>query len=63
MTCTDAWNGYHAIPIKEEDRHKTTFLTEHGRYRYCRAPMGFLASGDAYTHRYDTIVGDIPRMA
>ena len=63
MTCTDAWNGYHAIPIKEEDRHKTTFLTEYGRYRYCRAPMGFLASGDAYTHRYDTIVADIPRLA
>ena len=63
MTVTDAWNGYHAIPIKEEDRHKTTFITEQGRYRYCRAPMGFLASGDAYTHRYDMVVADVPRLA
>ena len=63
MTVTDAWNGYHAIPIKAEDRHKTTFITEYGRYRYRRAPMGFLASGDAYTHRYDMIVADLPRLA
>ena len=34
MTVTDAWNGYHAIPIKAEDRHKTTFITEYGRYMW-----------------------------
>ena len=61
-TVTDAWNGYHSIEICPEDRDKTTFITENGRYRYCRAPMGFLASGDAYTHRYDLIVADVPRL-
>lgn len=60
-TVTDAWNGYHAIPIRQEDRHKTTFITEEGRFRYCRAPMGFLASQDAYTHRYDAIVAGFQR--
>ena len=63
MTVTDAWNGYHAIPIRQEDHYKTTFLTEYGSYRYCRAPAGFIASGDAYTHHYDLIVADIPRLA
>ena len=24
--------------------------------------MGFLASGDAYTHRYDLIIADVPRI-
>ena len=61
-TVTDAWNGYHSIPICTEDREKLTFITENGRYRYCRAPMGFLASGDAYTHRYDLIIADVPRV-
>ena len=61
-TVMDAWNGYHSIPFRVEDQDKTTFLTEEGRYRYCRAPMGFLASGDAYTHRYDLIVLGIPRL-
>lgn len=61
-TVTDAWNGYHSVPVREEDRDKLTFITENGRYRYCRAPMGFLASGDAYTHRYDLIIADVPRI-
>ena len=57
----DAWNGFHSIEIREEDRHLTTFLTEEGRFRYKRAPMGFLASQDAYTHRYDNIIADVER--
>ena len=45
-TVTDAWNGYHSVPLCEEDRHITTFITPWGRYRYKVAPQGFLASGD-----------------
>lgn len=56
----DAWNGYHSVPIREEDRHLTTFITPWGRYRYRTAPQGYIASGDAYTRRYDAIVSDIP---
>ncbi|MCG7876793.1 MAG: hypothetical protein N0C90_10735, partial [Candidatus Thiodiazotropha endolucinida] len=33
-TVTDAWNGYHSVPICEEDRHITTFITPWGGYRY-----------------------------
>ena len=43
---TDAWNGYHSVPICEEDRHFTTFITPWGRYRYKVAPQGYMASGD-----------------
>ena len=35
-TVTDAWNGYHSVPVCEENRHLLTFITEFGRYRYCR---------------------------
>ena len=28
---TDAWNGYHSVPLYEEDRHLTTFITPWGR--------------------------------
>jgi hypothetical protein len=59
-TLFDAWNGYHSVPISEEDRHLTTFTTPWGRYRYKTAPQGYIASGDAYTRRYDEIVADIP---
>ena len=54
-TCLDAWNGYHSVDLRPEDRDYTTFITPYGRYRYIAAPQGWLFSGDAYTHRYDLI--------
>jgi len=56
----DAWNGYHSVPLRKCDRHFTTFITPWGRYRYCAAPQGYVASGDGYTRRYDEIVANIP---
>ena len=50
-TVTDAWNGYHSVPLREEDRHLTTFITPWGRYRYRTAPQGYISSGDGYTRR------------
>ena len=44
------------MPIPEEDRHITTFITQWGRFRYKLAPQGFLASGDAYNQRFDAII-------
>ena len=59
-TVLDAWNGYHSVPLHEDDRHLTTFITPWGRYRYKVAPQGYIASGDGYTRRYDEIVAHIP---
>ena len=36
----------------------TTFITPWGRYRYKVAPQGFIASGDAYTQRFDAIIAN-----
>ena len=52
----DNWHGYHSVPIHQEDRHLTTFITPYGRYRYRTAPQGFISAGDGYTHRMDLIV-------
>jgi hypothetical protein len=29
-TVTDAWNGYHSVPLRQTDRHLTTFTTPFG---------------------------------
>lgn len=58
-TVFDAWNGYHSVPLHDDDRHKTTFITPWGRYRYLSAPQGYMASGDGYSRRYDEVVADI----
>ena len=60
-TVTDAWNGYHSVSLHERDRHLTTFITPWGRYRYTRAPQGFLSSGDGYNRRFEAILTDFDR--
>ena len=57
----DAWNGYHSVPIRECDRHLTTFITPWGRFRYCTTPQGYVASGDGYTRRFERNCGGLPR--
>ncbi|XP_048576277.1 uncharacterized protein LOC125557593 [Nematostella vectensis] len=58
-TVTDAWNGYHSVPLRSSDRHLTTFLTPFGRWP--RAPQGFLSSGDGYNRRFDAILAEFER--
>ena len=37
-TVTDAWNGYHCVPLRENDRHLTTFITPWKMDVYPRIP-------------------------
>ena len=39
-TVLDAWNGYRSLMLNPDHKDATTFITEWGRYHYCRAPMG-----------------------
>ncbi|MEL6802396.1 MAG: reverse transcriptase domain-containing protein, partial [Bacteroidota bacterium] len=57
-TVSDAWNGYHSVPLRKADRHLTTFITPFGRYRYTRTPQGYLSSGDCYNRRFDEILSE-----
>ena len=61
-TVFDAWNGFHSVLLREEDRHYTTFITPWGLYRYKRAPQGFLSSGDGYNRILDDILAHIARL-
>ena len=60
-TVLDAWNGYHSIPMDDEAKDTTTFITEWGPYRYRCAPQGFHTSGDHYTRRMDEITVNVTR--
>ena len=57
----DAWNGYHSVPPRESDRHLTTFITPFGRWRYTRAPQGYLSLGDGYKRRFAANLYDFMR--
>ena len=60
-TVTDAWNGFHSIPLHPDDRHLTTFITQWGRYQYLKAPQGYASSCDGYNRRLDEITTDFQR--
>ena len=61
-TVTDAKSSFHAVPIRKEDRHFTTFLSLDGqRYRYLRAPQGCAPSNDGHNRRFDEILDDFER--
>ena len=56
----DAKNGYWQIPLDEESKPLTTFITEWGCYRYLRVPMGLTSSGDEFCARTDKALAGIP---
>ena len=58
---TDAWNGYHSVPIDAWDRYKTTFITSWGRMRYRVALQGSVSSGDGFTYWYDAVIRHLRR--
>ena len=60
-TTLDAFSGFHQVPLAEESRPLTTFITPWGRYRYLRTPMGHVSASDAYTRRFDDAIVDIER--
>ena len=60
-TLTDAWNGFHSVPLRDCDRPLTTFITPFGRWHYTRAPQGFLSSGDGYNRWFDAILAEFER--
>ena len=59
-TKLDIVDSYHSLPLDEESRPLTTFITEWGRYQYLRMPQGFVAAGDAFVRRYNDITKDVP---
>ena len=55
----DCKSGYHQIPLAEESRDLTTFVTTKGRFRYCRAPMGLTSSSDEFCRRTDNALSGL----
>ena len=52
----DALKGYHQIPLAEESRDLTAFMTPFGRYRYKRLAFGINSANDVFTLRYGNAI-------
>ena len=62
QSVTDAWNGFRGMLLRESDRPLTAFITPFERWRYIRAPQGFVSSGDGYNRRVDQVFTDFVRQ-
>ena len=51
------------MPLEEESKDLTTFLTPWGRFRYRVSPQGQKVDGDSYTFRFDLITRDLEKYA
>ena len=58
-TCLDVKDGYHGVPLHEDDQKYSCFNTIWGRYFYKVLPQGFVSAQDGYNHRYDDIIQDV----
>ncbi|KAL2235728.1 UNVERIFIED_CONTAM: Retrovirus-related Pol polyprotein from transposon gypsy [Sesamum indicum] len=55
----DAYQGYHQIYMAEEDRDKTSFITEKGIYCYNMMPFGLKNTGATYQRLVNKKFGDL----
>ena len=50
--------GYYTIRISLASPDMKTIVTEFGKFRYNRLPMGMCASGDIFQANVDKLLGD-----
>jgi len=55
LSFMDAYSGYNQTPMAEEDKHKTTFMTESGNYYYNVIPFGLRNVGATYQQMMDKV--------
>ena len=58
----DCFQGYHQIPVREEDQDLLAFITPFGKYKYKRLPMGYSDSSDQFLMATDPIVAGVDRV-
>ena len=58
----DAVKGYWQLPVAEEDQKYLHFMTPFGVYKFLRAPMGLIHSGDEYCLRGDQIFSGVDNV-
>lgn len=63
FTKLDMYSGFHQIPLHEDSRDFTAFLTDRGKYRFRRSPMGLSGSPFSFQLLVDRVLRGIQHDA
>ncbi|XP_065182546.1 uncharacterized protein K02A2.6-like [Sycon ciliatum] len=55
FTKLDARHGYWQVPLSDDAKPLTTFITPWGRYQFLRNPQGLVSAGDVFNSRTDAV--------
>ena len=59
MKALDLRMGYYTLRPYPTSQDMETIVTEFGKFRYNRIPMGMCASGDIFQSKVDELISDI----
>ena len=59
---TDAWKGYHSVPLDERSSKLNQFITPFGFFCCLHNHQGNHISGDAYNKRLDMVTTAVPNI-
>ena len=59
FTTLDLISGYHQIPLREEDKHKSAFSSGSGLYEFNRVPFGMISSGAAMQYAMERVLAGL----
>lgn len=59
----DLESAYFQLPLHEESRDLTAFITHVGLFRFCRVPYGLASAPSAFQYKLAIVLGVLPNVA